>query len=62
VLAVGDRIPDARVWLGPRDELRMPTIVDEGAVLVFFYLFDWRKVNRKEQRGLERASGLDQHV
>ena len=43
MLAVGDRIPDARVWLGPRDELRMPTIVDEGAVLVFFYLFDWAK-------------------
>lgn len=43
MLAVGDRIPDARVWLGPRDELALPTIVDEGAALVFFYLFDCAK-------------------
>ncbi len=41
MLAVGDRIPDARVWRGPRDELTMSSLVDEGAVLVFFYLFDW---------------------
>ena len=41
MLAVGNRIPEARVWLGPRDELTMPSLVDEGTVLVFFYLFDW---------------------
>lgn len=41
MLGEGDRIPDARVWLGPRDELQLPSLVEEGAVLVFFYLFDW---------------------
>jgi hypothetical protein len=41
VLAVGDRIPKARVWLGPRDELTLENLVDEGSVLLFFYLFDW---------------------
>jgi hypothetical protein len=41
VLAVGDRIPNARVWLGPRDELTLEDLVDEGSVLLFFYLFDW---------------------
>jgi hypothetical protein len=41
VLAVGDRIPTARVWLGPRDELTLEDLVDEGSVLLFFYLFDW---------------------
>ena len=41
MLAAGDRIPAARVWMGPRDELTMESLADEGAVLVFFYLFDW---------------------
>jgi hypothetical protein len=41
VLAVGDRIPNARVWLGPREELTLEDLVDEGPVLLFFYLFDW---------------------
>ena len=41
MLAPGDRIPNARVWLGPRDELTLENLVDEGAVLLFFYLFDW---------------------
>ena len=41
MLAVGDRIPNARVWLGPRDELTLEDLVEEGSVLLFFYLFDW---------------------
>ena len=41
MLEVGDRIPAARVWTGPRDELTMESLTEEGAVLVFFYLFDW---------------------
>jgi hypothetical protein len=32
-----------RAWLGPRDELTLEQLVDEGAVLLFFYLFDWAK-------------------
>jgi hypothetical protein len=41
VLAVGDRIPGARVWLGPRDEVSLRDLLDEGPVLLLFYLFDW---------------------
>ncbi len=41
MLAAGDRIPDARVWLGPRDEVTLDSLVAEGPVLFLFYLFDW---------------------
>lgn len=41
MLGAGDPIPPARVWMGPRDELTMDSLSEEGAVLVFFYLFDW---------------------
>jgi len=27
--------------MGPRDDLTMDSLAEEGAVLVFFYLFDW---------------------
>jgi peroxiredoxin len=41
VLATGDRIPDAHVWLAPRESVSLRDLVDEGPVLLFFYLFDW---------------------
>jgi len=41
VLAVGDRIPDAQVWLAPRESISLRDLVEEGPVLLFFYLFDW---------------------
>jgi len=41
VLAVGDRIPQATVWLGPRERLTVEEIVADGPVLLLFYLFDW---------------------
>ena len=41
MLAAGDRIPDARVWLAPRESLSLRDLVEEGPVLLFFYLFDW---------------------
>jgi peroxiredoxin len=41
VLAPGDRIPDAHVWLAPRESISLPELVEEGPVLVLFYLFDW---------------------
>ena len=43
MLAPGDPIPPVRVWMGHRDELSMEALSEEGAVLVFFYLFDWAK-------------------
>ncbi len=41
MLQVGDRIPEARVWLAPRETLSLNDLVEEGPVLVLFYLFDW---------------------
>jgi hypothetical protein len=41
MLGPGDRIPDAQVWLAPRESLSLHELVEEGAVLVLFYLFDW---------------------
>jgi hypothetical protein len=41
MLAVGDRIPDATVWLGPREPVSLQEIVEHGPALFLFYLFDW---------------------
>jgi peroxiredoxin len=41
VLRAGDPIPDAHVWLAPREILSLRELVEEGPVLVLFYLFDW---------------------
>jgi hypothetical protein len=41
VLEAGDKIPEARIWLAPRESLSLDELVEEGAVLVLFYLFDW---------------------
>jgi peroxiredoxin len=41
MLQAGDPIPDAQVWLAPRESLRLHELVEEGPILVLFYLFDW---------------------
>jgi hypothetical protein len=42
VLTVGSQIPDARVWLGPRDRISLRDLVaDQGPMLLLFFLFDW---------------------
>ena len=41
MLAVGDRIPDARVWTTPRESATVEQLVTEGPILLIFYLFDW---------------------
>jgi hypothetical protein len=41
VLAVGDRIPEATVFAGPREPVTLTDLVQEGPVLLVFYLFDW---------------------
>jgi peroxiredoxin len=41
VLEVGDRIPDATVWLTSREQARLSEIAEDGPILLFFYLFDW---------------------
>ena len=40
-LAVGDRLPYATVWVGPREQHTIAEIVEDGPVLLLFYLFDW---------------------
>jgi peroxiredoxin len=41
MLDAGDPIPDAEIWLAPRESLSLRDLVEEGPVLMLFYLFDW---------------------
>ena len=41
MLAPGDPIPDAHVWLARRESISLRDLVEEGPVLLLFYLFDW---------------------
>jgi hypothetical protein len=41
MLTVGDPIPDARVWLAPREPVSLLELVAERPALFLFYLFDW---------------------
>jgi hypothetical protein len=41
VLEEGQQVPEAWVWLGPREQVTVSEIVGDGPALFFFYLFDW---------------------
>jgi hypothetical protein len=41
VLAVGDQIPDVRVWIGPQEQVSLRELAAEKPLLLLFYLFDW---------------------
>jgi peroxiredoxin len=41
VLKVGERFPDAQVWLGPRERVSLRELAAEKPLLLVFYLFDW---------------------
>jgi hypothetical protein len=41
VLAVGERLPPATVFLGPNEPLTLLDLVEDGPKLLVFYLFDW---------------------
>jgi hypothetical protein len=41
VLAAGDTLPDATVFLGPGEPLTLRELVEDGPKLLVFYLFDW---------------------
>jgi peroxiredoxin len=43
MLAVGDPIPDVRVWLGPQERVSLRELAAEKPLLLVFYLFDWAK-------------------
>ena len=41
MLAVGDRLPEATVWVAPRTPKTLAEVLDGRAGLLVFYLFDW---------------------
>jgi hypothetical protein len=41
VLAVGERAPEARVWIGPNEPVSLRDLHADGTILLLFYLFDW---------------------
>jgi hypothetical protein len=41
MLAVGEQIPDATVWLGPQERISMRDVIEHRPALFLFYLFDW---------------------
>jgi len=41
VLVPGDQVPDATVWMAPREPGRIPNLVDETPALFLFFLFAW---------------------
>lgn len=41
MLEPGDRVPQAQVFLAPRQPVELRDLAAEGPLLLFFYLFDW---------------------
>ncbi len=41
MLDVGERVPEATVWLETRDRVSLGELASGEAVLLLFYLFDW---------------------
>jgi peroxiredoxin Q/BCP len=41
MLGVGDTLPDATVFAGPREPVALRRLLDDGPLLLLFYLFDW---------------------
>ena len=37
----GEQIPDATVWLAPREQTKIAELVDEAPALFVFFLFAW---------------------
>jgi hypothetical protein len=41
MIAVGERVPEARVWRSTSESVEVRALAAEGAFLLLFYLFDW---------------------
>ena len=41
MIAVGEPVPDVRVWTSTREPLGLRELTADGAFLLLFYLFDW---------------------
>jgi len=54
VLAVGDQIPDVRVWMAPQEPVSLRELAEEKPLLLLFYLFDWSKSQSERTRSSRR--------
>jgi hypothetical protein len=43
VLGPGDQVPDATVWLAPREQATIASLVEDRSALFVFFLFAWSK-------------------
>jgi len=41
VLKVGKRVPEATVWMAPREPTTIAELVVDASALFFFFLFAW---------------------
>jgi hypothetical protein len=41
MLAAGERVPDAQVWIAPRERVPLRSLIEDAPALFLFYLFDW---------------------
>jgi len=41
LLTTGDRIPEAKVWLAPREPTTTTALVEDAPALFLFFLFAW---------------------
>jgi len=41
VVEVGERLPDAAVWLEDRERASLRDVAAGKSILLLFYLFDW---------------------
>jgi hypothetical protein len=41
LISAGERAPDGRVWVTPRESVELAELWNESPVLLLFYLFDW---------------------
>jgi peroxiredoxin len=41
MIAVGELVPDVRVWSSTSETVGLRELADETAYLLLFYLFDW---------------------
>ena len=41
MLAPGDQVPDATVWMAPRERTTISALVQDAPALFLFFLFAW---------------------
>jgi hypothetical protein len=41
MLAIGERVPEATVWMAPREPTTIQALVQEASALFLFFLFAW---------------------